>query len=387
MAQLREEAYKLMSQSPLIDGHNDWLHMIRAYYDFQVDDRFEPQKSLAGHVDIKRLREGKAGGVFWSLYIDCPKQENDLSDEVHFEGLRDTLQQVDLAHRVVNLYRDSLEMAYRADDILPIFESGKCVSLLGIEGLHQICNSSSVLRVLYQLGVRYATLAHNQNNLYADSATSKAPLHHGLSPQGRDMIREMNRIGMMIDLSHVSEAVMSDVLELSQAPVVFTHSSCYALVPHPRNVPDHIIAKLGEKRGLLMVSFIPWLTNKNKDEASLNDVVDHIMHVGTMIGYDHVGLGSDFDGMPTQINGLDDVASYVNVVSTMLERGIASDDIKKVMGLNLIRVMKEVELAAGRMAATPALEDKVKQLWSNDIRTFVRKLYSHAEHDKPRDQD
>lgn len=207
----------------------------------------------------------------------------------------------------------------------------------------------------------------------------------------------------MIDLSHVSEAVMSDVLEISEAPVLFTHSSWYvlpstevvrlasrtdkcssALVPHPRNVPDHIITKLGEKRGVLMISFIPWLTNKDKDKASVDDVVDHIVHVGDLVGYGHVGLGSDFDGMPTQIKGLDDVACYVNVVSGMLERGIAPDDIKKVMGLNLVRVIKEAEEASRRMRATPVLEDKVKQLWSDDIRSFVRKLYPNAEHDRPR---
>ncbi|KAM3427504.1 hypothetical protein MY4824_009410 [Beauveria thailandica] len=367
------------------DGHNDWMHMIRAYYDFQVDERFEPHRDLGGHVDLKRLVQGKAGGVFWSVYVECPKEEDDFSDAAHYESMRDTFQQIDLLYRIVDLYSDSLEIAHSADDILRIFRKGKCASLMGAEGLHQIGNSSSVLRIFHRLGVRYITLTHGKNNLFADSATSKAPAHNGLSPQGRDIVREMNRIGMMVDLSHVSEAVMLDALKVSTAPVIFSHSSTYALVPNTRNVPDNVLDILKSNGGIIMISFIPWLTNKDADKSTVADVVDHILHVAGRIGFDHIGLGSDFDGMPSHVNGLEDVASYPNVVAAMLEREIEVSDIEKVMGLNLIRVFKQVEEVAAASDKLPVLEDGVKRLWNNDIRAFVRKLYPNAEHDRLRE--
>ncbi|KAK4153864.1 renal dipeptidase family [Chaetomidium leptoderma] len=379
-----EQALELMSQAPLIDGHNDWIHMIRAYYDSQLDDRFHPEKSLGGHVDLKRLVEGKAGAVFWSVYVNCPEDDG-FSDEVHFEALRDTLQQIDMFYRVVDLYSHRLEIVDSSDDIMRIFRQGKCASLLGAEGLHQIANSGSVLRILHRLGVRYVTLAHGKNNLYVDSATSAAPAHHGLSAAGRDMIREMNRIGMIVDLSHTSEAVMLQVLEMSLAPVIFSHSSAYGVVPHPRNVPDGVLDKLKEKGGVIMISFIPWITHADGDKATINHVVDHILYVARRIGFDHLGLGSDFDGMPKSVAGLEDVSKYPALVAKMLARGVAPDDAKKVMGLNVIRVMKQVEeVARENSAKLPVLEDPVKQLWNDDIRAYVRREYPHAEHDRPR---
>ncbi|KAG6204040.1 hypothetical protein E4U35_003789 [Claviceps purpurea] len=399
-----ELALELMSRVPLIgnisqsthkipiqcagltreqDGHNDWMHMIRAYYDFQVDDRFQPTKDLAGHVDLKRLVQGKAGAVFWSVYVECPKGENDFSDAVHHASMRDTFQQIDLLQRIMELYSDRMEMAHKADDVMRIFRSGKCASLMGAEGLHQLGNSSSVLRIFHRLGVRYVTLAHAKNNLYVDSATSEAPIHHGLSPQGRDMVREMNRIGMIVDLSHVSEKAMVDALDVSLAPVIFSHSSAYALVPHVRNVPDHVLDRLKQNRGIIMISFIPWLTNKEPEKATVDNVVDHILHVGNRIGFDHLGLGSDFDGMPSHVQGLGDVSKYPNVVAAMLQRGISTENVEKIMGMNVIRVLREVEdVAASQKGLLPVLEDAVPQLWDDGIRAYVKKLYPHAEHDR-----
>ncbi|KAG6039054.1 hypothetical protein E4U19_007552 [Claviceps sp. Clav32 group G5] len=385
-----ELALELMSRVPLIDGHNDWMHMIRAYYDFQVDDRFQPTKDLAGHVDLKRLVQGRAGAVFWSVYVEwyivkehSPEGENDFSDAVHHASMRDTFQQIDLLQRIMEMYSDRMEMAHKAGDVMRIFKSGKCASLMGAEGLHQLGNSSSVLRIFHRLGVRYVTLAHAKNNLYVDSATSEAPIHHGLSPQGRDMVREMNRIGMIVDLSHVSEKAMVDALDVSLAPVIFSHSSAYALVPHVRNVPDYVLDRLKQNRGIIMISFIPWLTNKEPEKATVDNVVDHILHVGNRIGFDHLGLGSDFDGMPSHVQGLEDVSKYPNIVAAMLQRGISTENVEKIMGMNVIRVLREVEdVAASQKGLLPVLEDAVPQLWDDGIRAYVKKLYPHAEHDR-----
>ncbi|KAH0593814.1 hypothetical protein MHUMG1_08566 [Metarhizium humberi] len=355
------------------DGHNDWMHMIRAYYDFQVDERFESQRDLAGHVDLKRLVEGRAGAVFWSVYVECPKEEDDFSDALHLYSLRDTVQQIDLLYRIVDLYPDKLEIVHKSQDIMRIFKSGKCASLVGAEGLHQIGNSSSALRIFHRLGVRYVTLAHGKNNLYVDSATSKAPVHHGLSSHGRDMVREMNRIGIH----------KHNDMPFSLTQVSFRTSS-YALVPHARNVPDHVLDLLKENGGIIMISFIPWLTNKEPEKSTVDDVVDHIVYVGDRIGYHHLGLGSDFDGMPTHVQGLEDVSKYPNVVARMLERGISPEDVEKVIGLNLIRVLRDVEeFAASHRRSISVLEDRVPQLWDDGIRTHVKRLYPNAEHDKP----
>lgn len=213
LADTMEEALDIMACVPLIDGHNDFPHLIRAFYDSKLDDRFERNKHLAGHVDLQRLLRGRSGGIFWSTYVDCPT-EDDFSDSTHFEPLRDTLQQIDLVHRLVELYEDKLAVAYQADDIMRIFSQGKVASLIGVEGLHQIGNSTSVLRMYHKLGVRYVTLAHNKNNRYADSAvstsisdqqgfadtpkTAREPAHGGLSREGRAIVKEMNRIGMFV---------------------------------------------------------------------------------------------------------------------------------------------------------------------------------------------
>ncbi|KAI2699501.1 hypothetical protein CBS147332_8387 [Penicillium roqueforti] len=380
-----EEVIDILNSVPLIDGHNDWPHLIRGFYDNQLDSRLDPEKDLVGHVDIKRLREGKSGGAFWSVYIDCPDSDDFTDDAVHLETLRDTLQQIDLVHRLVDLYSDHMGLVDRASDIMRLFTDGKFASLIGVEGLHQIANSSSVLRLYHKLGVRYVTLAHNKNNLYADSATAISPAHDGLSSNGELIVREMNRIGMIIDLSHTSESVMHQVLDISKAPVIFSHSSTASIVPHPRNVPDAILEKLKANKGVIMITFIPSLAHIDPTQGNMDHVIDHIMHVGQKIGYDHVGLGSDYDGMFNAVKGIENVALYPHLVRRMLERGIARSDVEKIIGLNVIRVLNDVEVqSASSKSQVPIMQDGVKQLWNEKFRGVVRGAYPDAEMDLPR---
>ncbi|KAJ5797255.1 uncharacterized protein N7518_005795 [Penicillium psychrosexuale] len=380
-----EEAIDILNSVPLIDGHNDWPHLIRGFYDNQLDSRLDPEKDLVGHVDIKRLREGKSGGAFWSVYIDCPDSDDFTDDAAHLETLRDTLQQIDLVHRLVDLYSDHMGLVDRASDIMRLFTDGKFASLIGVEGLHQIANSSSVLRLYHKLGVRYVTLAHNKNNLYADSATAISPAHDGLSSKGELIVREMNRIGMIIDLSHTSESVMHQVLDISKAPVIFSHSSTASIVPHPRNVPDAILEKLKANKGVIMITFIPSLAHIDPTQGNMDHVIDHIMHVGQKIGYDHVGLGSDYDGMFNAVKGIENVARYPHLVRRMLEHGIARSDVEKIIGLNVIRVLNDVEVqSASSKSQVPIMQDGVKQLWNEKFRGVVRGSYPDAEMDLPR---
>ncbi|KKK14121.1 hypothetical protein P175DRAFT_0434291 [Aspergillus ochraceoroseus IBT 24754] len=382
-----EKALEILSSVPLIDGHNDWPHLIRGFYDNQLDERFQPGKSLVGHVDWKRLKEGKSGGAFWSVYVDCPETEDPADDAAHFEALRDTLQQIDLVHRLVDLYSDHMGLVQKASDIMQLFREGRFASLIGVEGLHQIANSASVLRLYHKLGVRYVTLAHSKNNLYADSATARLPAHGGLSPRGKDMVREMNRIGMILDLSHTSEAVMHDALDLSEAPVIFSHSSAASIVPSVRNVPDTILEKLKENNGVIMISFIPSLTSTDAETASIDQVVDHIVHVAELVGCDHIGLGSDYDGMFSAVQGVGDVSRYPNLVAKMLERGIDRPSVEKIVGLNIIRVLEEVEVRSAHCRDQhPVMEDSVKQLWNDQFRAMVRQTYPLAERDLQQQQ-
>ncbi|KAF3388876.1 putative dipeptidase [Penicillium rolfsii] len=380
MFDLMEEALEILSSAPLIDGHNDWPHLIRGFYDNQLDGRFDDEKSLVGHVDLKRLKAGRSGGAFWSVYVDCPNTDNFRDDAAHFEALRDTIQQIDLVHRLVERYADSMGIVENSSDIMRLFQSGKFASLIGVEGLHQIANSPSILRVYHRLGVRYITLAHNKNNLYADSATSSFPAHRGLSEEGIAIIKEMNRVGLVIDLSHTSEAVMRQVLDLSEAPVIFSHSAVASIVPHVRNVSDEILLKLKTNNGVIMITFMPSLIHVQPSEASIDHIIDHVLHVGRLIGYEHIGFGSDYDGMFSAVKGVDDVAQYPVLISRMLERGIARSDVEKIIGYNVIRVLKEVEIrAVACKSRYPVLEEGVKQLWNDDFRAQVEQIYPSAE--------
>ncbi|EHK21728.1 uncharacterized protein TRIVIDRAFT_230798 [Trichoderma virens Gv29-8] len=380
-----DEALEVLGSVPLIDGHNDWPHLIRGFYDNRLDERFDLDKNLVGHVDMNRLLQGKSGGAFWSVYVDCPESDDFNDNAAHFEIIRDTMQQIDLVHRLVRLYKKHMGLVRRASDIIALHREGRFASLIGVEGLHQIGNSPSILRLYHKLGVRYVTLAHNKNNLYADSATATIPAHDGLSVYGRNMVREMNRIGMIIDLSHTSEAVMRQTLDQSAAPVIFSHSSTASTVPHARNVPDSILEKLQQNNGVIMISFIPSLTTVDGVRATLDHIVDHIMHVAELIGYDHIGLGSDFDGMFSAVKGIDDVTQYPALVSRLLERGINRINVQKILGLNIIRVLEQVENVSDSFRdKLPVMGEDIKQLWNDKFRDTVRQQYPEAEHDLPR---
>nr|ABV48715.1 dipeptidase [Trichoderma virens] len=212
-----DEALEVLGSVPLIDGHNDWPHLIRGFYDNRLDERFDLDKNLVGHVDMNRLLQGKSGGAFWSVYVDCPESDDFNDNAAHFEIIRDTMQQIDLVHRLVRLYKKHMGLVRRASDIMALHREGRFASLIGVEGLHQIGNSPSILRLYHKLGVRFRLT----------SQTATIPAHDGLSVYGRNMVREMNRIGMIIDLSHTSEAVMRQTLDQSAAPVIFSHSSTF----------------------------------------------------------------------------------------------------------------------------------------------------------------
>jgi membrane dipeptidase len=243
----------------------------------------------------------------------------------------------------------------------------RITSYIGIEGLHQIGNSVSTLRLYHSLGVRYATLTHNCNNIYADAAISEeGPIHNGLSKIGKELILEMNRMGMMVDLSHTSQDTMRSALKVSKAPVMFSHSCAYAICDHPRNVPDDVLDMVKENNGVVMVTFLPdFVKCKNSTTATIEDVVDHIVYIGERIGYKHVGLGSDFDGMPAGPKGLEDVSKYPDLVKLLIERKLNVQEAAGVIGGNALRVMAEVEAVSRELikTGTKPMEDKVKLGW------------------------
>ncbi|QYS97968.1 Dipeptidase [Trichoderma simmonsii] len=356
-------AEDILRLAPLIDGHNDFAIWIRAFYQNHIyQQNFSGEIPLYGQVDFPRLRRGGLRGQFWSVYVECPRTPNDHSDEAYFEIVRDTLQQIDLVQRLVNAYADRLVLADSSADFWREFsQSSRISSFLGVEGLHQIANSASVLRLYHRLGVRYATLTHECHNAYADSATPRIPLHHGLSKAGEELVQEMNRLGMAVDLAHVSHETMRNVLAVSTAPVIFSHSSAYAVCPHERNVPNDVLHLLRENRGIIMITFYPEYSRcGDSDLASLGDIADHIQYVGELIGYRYIGLGSDFDGMPAGPQGLEDVSKYPDLISELLHRGVSRDDLAGVIGENILRVMEEIERVAADSSDQLPLEDDVK---------------------------
>ena len=372
---LTDEALRLHRDSLVWDGHNDlpWQFREKNDLSFHVIDLEKPQKEL--HTDIPRLRKGGVGAQFWSAYVPADTAKKGVA-------VRETLEQIDVIKRMVKAYPDTFEMAYTADDVVRIHKEGKIASLIGIEGGHSIDNSLGVLRMLYELGARYMTLTHSDNTDWADSATDK-PAHHGLTDFGEQVVVEMNRLGMLVDISHVSPETMRAALRVSKAPVIASHSSVFALADHPRNVPDDVLELVKKNDGVVMVNFYPGfltpegarltrdmfqvgrdLKAKYPDEkefdaamkqyrqehpippASVQDVVDHIEHVIKVAGVDHVGLGSDYDGINATPKGLEDVSCYPTITQELLNRGYGKEDIQKVLGLNMLRVLRAAERVA-----------------------------------------
>jgi membrane dipeptidase len=382
-----ETVRRILREVPLIDGHNDLPWQYRKFsnnFD-AIDLRHDTSKltspRLTGPLvtDIPRLRAGGLGGQFWSVYVPATLPGA--------EAVQATIEQIDDVHQLVARYPDTFELALSADDIERIHRQGKIASLIGMEGGHSINNSLAVLRMEYALGARYMTLTHTKNTEWADSEAD-TPQHHGLTPFGEQVVREMNRLGMLVDLAHVSADTMRAALKVSRAPVIFSHSSAFGLCANTRNVPDDVLQLTARNGGVVMVCFLPgFLTERARlsmaaadaesarlrklhgedspayfaemdkyrkahhvpHEAALSDAADHIDYIRKVAGIDHVGLGSDFEGFHGGADGLDDVSTYPALLAELLRRGYSEEDVKKVAGLNLLRVFREAESVAAQM--------------------------------------
>ncbi len=370
----------LLKETPLIDGHND----LPIQYAFRVGGDLSKLPFDADltaierptQTDRNRMRAGMVGAQFWSVFTPIAAYPGSPGDSAR------VLKQIDLVHRLVAAYPEDLELALTADDIERIHQNGRIASLIGIEGGHAIEDSLAGLRMFYRLGARYMTLTHSKGLSWADSATDEARLG-GLSEFGFDVVREMNRLGMLVDLSHVSVETMHDALEVSSAPVIFSHSSAYAVTAHPRNVPDEVLEKLKANNGVIMVTFYPSYVSdevrlawdsireevyaKTNDPAerrklfselrasrelprpTLADVADHIDHIKSVIGTAHIGIGGDYDGMPPGPIGLEDVSTYPALFAELIKRGYSDQELRQIAGGNLLRVMRD----AKKIAASP----------------------------------
>jgi len=373
-----ERARKILRSVPLIDGHNDLAWEIRESKSAPMDvAAYDLRTRTPGHTDLERLKAGQVGAQFWSIYVPGEVKDSGYA--------RIQLEEFDIARRFIARYPDRLALALTADDIEREVKRGRIASLLGMEGGHVIENSLGALRAYYDLGARYLTLTHNVTLDWADAALDSVR-HDGLTDFGREVVREMNRLGMLVDLSHVSPATMSDALDVTQAPVIFSHSSARALTEHPRNVPDSILQRLPRNGGVVMVTFVPafvsnevaqyekreteenerlsaevadtaevsrrmeeWRAANPRPQATLAQVADHIEHVRKVAGVDHVGLGSDFDGITNVPVGLEDVSTFPQLFAELIRRGWSDDDLRKLAGRNVLRVLREAERTSERL--------------------------------------
>lgn len=383
---------RVLKATPLIDGHNDWPWELRENHGSDVagTDLSAGTGKLAKPMmtDIARLRQGRVGGQFWSVYIPA-----EVTGDA---AIRTTIEQIDIVKRIVAKYPRDFELATTAADVVRIHKAGRIASLIGMEGGHQIGNSMAALRAMYALGARYMTITHSKNSDWADSATDD-PKFNGLTPFGKAMIGEMNRIGMIVDLSHVSPKTMTDVLAVTKAPVIFSHSDARALNDHPRNVPDDVLTLLPANGGVVMVNFYPghyspavraWSAARDAEDARvknlyqgqperrgaamnawdkanprpqspLTEVADIIDHVARVAGHDHVGIGADLDGVPYTAVGLEDVAAYPRLFAELIRRGWSDTDLAKLAGGNVLRVMRGAEATAAAMKAVPPSQARI----------------------------
>ncbi len=376
---------RILKQTPLIDGHNDLPWELRENHESRIEglesDGAGREKPVM--TDMARMRAGRVGGQFWSVYIS-----GTITGDA---ALRATIEQIDTARRLFDAYPRHLELASTAADIERIHRQGKIASVLGMEGGRQIAGSMPALRQFYALGVRYMTLTHNQTTEWADSATDE-PKHGGVSPFGAEVIAEMNRVGMLIDLSHVSPDAMKDAIAMSRSPVIFSHSNAFARDPHPRNVPDDVLRLLPAKGGVVMVNFYPaflsaevreWAVRRLMEETRLKaywpfsttavedglkrweagtprpptpvaTVADHLEHIARVAGHDHVGIGGDLDGVPYTAVGLESVAGYPLLFAELIRRGWSDANLAKLAGRNVLKAMRGAEAVAARMKDQPA---------------------------------
>ena len=373
-----ERAKALHAKVPLIDGHNDlpWQIRRKANRDVWSIDINEPQPDF--HTDIPRLREGMVGAQFWSVYVPVSMQGK--------EATRATMEEIDIVYQMIERYPDTFQLATTADEVEAAFAAGKIASMMGIEGGHSIDSSLGALRMFHLLGVRYMTLTHSRNIPWADSATDTMAVD-GLTEFGNEVVREMNRLGMLVDLSHVSPATMRDALDVTEAPVIFSHSSALAVCNHVRNAPDDVLERLVDNGGVIMVTFVPgyiseetrlhgvkrneererlasmpgstdesvaegiaaWNEANPTPPATLAQVADHIDHIRDVAGIDHIGIGGDYDGISSLPVGLEDVSTYPMLTAELVRRGYSDEDIMKILGRNVLRVMRDAEAVAGRL--------------------------------------
>ncbi len=378
--QLLDRARALIRKSPVVDGHNDypWALREKAQRDLSKLDISRPQPSIM--TDIARLKAGGVGGQFWSVYVPV-----ELTGQT---AVTATLEQIDIVHQMMRRYPETFELALTADDVERIFKKGKIASLIGMEGGHSIDNSLAALRMFNRLGARYMTLTHSKNTAWADSSTD-TPSSGGLSPFGEEVVREMNWLGMLVDLSHVSAETMEDAIRVSRAPVMFSHSSARAVTDVPRDVPDSVLQLLRTNGGVVMVTFVPgflssevaawnklqtaeetrlaqqfpgdatkvadgvkaWTAANPAPRATLAQAADHIDHIRQVAGIDHIGLGGDFDGIESVVLGLEDVSTYPALVAELLRRGYKDEEIMKITGRNILRVMRQAEKVSKTMRA------------------------------------
>jgi membrane dipeptidase len=379
--QFRQQAIDILERVPLFDGHNDapYQYRNRVGYKFSELDFYDTtQLENPMHTDIPRLNEGRVGAQWWSVYVPAGIPED--------EAVKRTMEQIDFVYRMAEKYPDEFEMAFTADDVERIFDEGKIASLIGMEGGHSIANSLAVLRSFYRLGARYMTITHSRTLDWADAAGDE-PVHDGLSQFGEEVIREMNRLGMMVDLSHVTPATMKDAIAVSEAPVMFSHSNARAISGHPRNVPDNVLRMLPEKGGLVMVTFVEsftseelrqwyaerngyrekmeslyggqpdsvrakmeaWMDEHEQPKSTLEQVADHIDHIKDVVGVDYIGIGGDYDGVSSLPLGLEDVSTYPALFAELLSRGYTEEELEKIAGLNMLRVLRGVEEVSERL--------------------------------------
>ena len=382
-APVQKRIDRILKRTPLIDGHNDVPEQVRENWKMSVEglasgsDKRQPNPMM---TDMARLHEGRVGGQFWSVYIDASVHGD--------EAIRQTLEQIDIVTRLVKAYPNDLELASTAADFERIHRKGKIASVMGVEGGHQMGGSMAALRQFYRLGARYMTLTHFATNEWADSATDD-PKYGGLSPFGVEVVKEMNRIGMLVDLAHVSPDTMKDAIEASKAPVIFSHSNARALEDHPRNVPDDVLALLPANGGVVMVNFYTgylsepfrqWNATRAGEEAKLKSlftgqpdkrtaamdawdkanpppkaeigiIADHIEHIVKVAGHDHVGLGGDLDGIPYDQSppGMNSVSGYPLLFAELIRRGWSDQDLAKLAGGNILRVLRRAEEVSASM--------------------------------------
>jgi len=393
---------RVLAETPLIDGHNDLPEQIRSRWNDRltgIDLLSDTSKIVSTNdatplmTDIPRLRAGRVGGQFWSVFVP--------SELKGFEAVQATLEQIDLVKRMAEKYPADFQMAYTAADVWRIHREHRIACLIGIEGGHQINNSLAALRQMYDLGARYMTLTHSRNTAWADSATDTL-VHQGLTEFGKEVVREMNRLGMLVDLSHVSPETMTAVLTISEAPVIFSHSSVRAIVDHPRNVPDDVLRLVAKNGGVVMVNFYPgyisdtrnrweadraaekarfnsppyeglyvgqperaaaalakWEKEHPKPAATLSQVADHIDHIRKIAGTDHVGIGSDYDGVGSMPQGLEGVDRYPALLAELMRRGWTDADVAKVAGGNILRALATAEQVAAKLRATKTPSEAV----------------------------